>query len=1083
MAKPATAAAERRPVAKPADAKPSDPSRPIVHRELIGLGLLGAAVGFGAALFSFSPQDMEIIQSGRSGEGVANLIGPVGARIADILLQVLGLGAFALDGLLLLLAVRTLAGWTTAPRPRTALGIAGMTLAGLLLLHLSAQSANIRPFGKDAAGLVPGAVAVLCKALLSTVGTVLLATLLLAASAAAITGRSLVGGAIRWLTGRATPAVHGVAGAGAEAARSGWSSLLARMRRQRCAELEAYDEDESEMAFSVADLQAAPAPRADVARQDTPRQEAIRPSTVRTQAVRAETGSKPEPSPRVEAVLLNDTAVVRPPPPAPRGPAPVDLSLVRDDAMTPPADQIPSSVRRARARAESESPLAASEIALDRDAASLSGPGVRVRLPVPPPGEVLFAPQTAELPVLPDEALIDDAPLWHPEAVFAAADLPDASQPRATAGITSPLAWNPPALAPQAPRLSEPLPASLQHTAQNRLRMTEPVSGLTSAPVHAARHEAAVASVVNTAQMRVAEVKRAHEDLAMLEAIGADARDETPLRPIAVHPVEFDVDEDLLPPPVPQVLPVEARGPRIVETEALRNTPVRVPAQAMQIDLGLGGRRWVTPPSSLLQQPPTRVVDYDTKVLHENAAVLQQKLAEFNIQGEVTDIRPGPVVTTYEYRPAPGIKISKIVNLRDDLTMSLSALRVRIVAPIPGRDVVGIEVPNHQRQMVFFRELVESEVFQGAPGPLTLILGKDIEGKPLCTDLARAPHMLVAGATGTGKSVGINSFICSMLYRATPDQVKFIFIDPKILELSIYEGIPHLLLPVLDEPRKAELALKWACVEMDRRYRLLSEAGVRNLAGYKDKLPDLKLAAMRRKAEQERADLDGNVGTEVIEIPEDMPYIVVVIDEFADLIMAAGKEVEIPVARLAQKARAAGIHVILATQRPSVDVITGMIKANFPTRVSFQVASAMDSKVVLTSTGAETLLGKGDMLFIPPGEGHLRRCHGTWITDDEVAAIAEHWKRQGAPKYDLAILRDPEVEAATDQDDAELDPLYDEAVRMAVDANQASVSFLQRKLGIGYGRSARIVDTMESRGIVGPSRGPNKPREILVNQL
>jgi len=384
--------------------------------------------------------------------------------------------------------------------------------------------------------------------------------------------------------------------------------------------------------------------------------------------------------------------------------------------------------------------------------------------------------------------------------------------------------------------------------------------------------------------------------------------------------------------------------------------------------------------------------------------------------------------------------------------------------------------------MVYFREIIEDPVFRESTSPLTLILGKDIEGRPICTDLARAPHMLVAGATGTGKSVGINTFLCSMLFRCSPDEVKLILIDPKILELSVYEGIPHLLLPVLDEPRKAELALKWAVAEMDRRYRILADAEVRNLAGYKTKLPELKAAAQRKKQMAERVDANGDMSEDVIDMPDDMPYIVVVIDEFADLIMAAGKEVEIPVARLAQKARAAGIHVILATQRPSVDVITGMIKANFPTRVSFQVASSMDSKVILGAVGAETLLGKGDMLFVPPGEGHLRRCHGTWITDEEVVAIAKHWRDQGAPKYEMDILRDPdEQSSAADVDDAEMDPLYDDAIQIVLESQQASVSFLQRKLGIGYGRSARIVDTMEARGIVGPSRGPNKPREILVH--
>ncbi|MCO4760392.1 MAG: hypothetical protein KC502_02735 [Myxococcales bacterium] len=467
--------------------------------------------------------------------------------------------------------------------------------------------------------------------------------------------------------------------------------------------------------------------------------------------------------------------------------------------------------------------------------------------------------------------------------------------------------------------------------------------------------------------------------------------------------------------------------------------------------------------------------------------MLEQKLEDFKIKGEVTDIRPGPVVTTYEYKPAPGMKISRIVGLKDDLTMSLSALRVRVVAPIPGRDVVGIEVPNKQRQFVYFREVLDSEVFNEKKSNLTLILGKDIEGQPVVTDLAKAPHMLVAGATGTGKSVGINSFICSMLYKASPEDLKFIMVDPKVLELCIYEGIPHLLLPPIDEPHKAELALKWAVREMERRYRVLAGAKVRNIAGYRAKLPELRENARKKKVkvvDGKKVLVDANSpGAEMLNppaVPEEMPYIVVVIDEFADLIMASGKEVERAVARLAQKARACGIHVILATQRPSTDVLTGMIKANFPTRLSFQVASSIDSKVVLNAVGAESLLGMGDLLYVPPGTSHLKRCHGTWITDDEVAAIADHWKEQGSPNYDLSILEDPDVEKPTIEKDVKLDTLFEDAVQVAIEAQQASVSFLQRRLGIGYGRAARIIDHMEAKGIVGPQRGPNKPREILM---
>lgn len=985
--------------AKPSRKAPESPStapsgkRQDLRAELVGLVLLFAGGGFTAALVSYSPRDMELIQTGRAAtEGVHNYIGPVGARIADLLLQLTGLGAFLLAGLVLVLAFRTLTGRMASPKPRQGLGIAGATLALLMLLHLGAQSMAWRPYGKDASGLIPGAIAVLCKALLSTTGTAMLATWMLATSVAAITGRSLTRALFTWFSGKAAPAVDGLAQTGAQAARSGFetlgsgvSSLLAWRPQLSSGRLKDLDDSDfdldapgQEIQFTVGELQD---------KWDGP--------TTPPPAVPAEVKLPLATAPLADTAVLKVAAPIAP------------SEFPRGEARMPRAEQVPTAVRRAKEREQAEPAEA----------------NVRVRLSESPNANETFVHPAHSLEVGP--ARLDPATTARMNVAdvrIAFADLDGMKMPVAEAE-----------LAP----LGEQHIAALVGDVEQELPPPVPATHPGFVRPEVDRLTAPLATSGSTAMDLAAALER----------------------------------------------PALPSGPRIVLTEALRNTPTLAPTEAVQGELGIDGKAWVLPPSTLVQEPPARVVNCDATMLRENATVLEQKLAEFNIQGEVTDIRPGPVVTTYEFRPAPGIKISRIVNLRDDLTMSLSALRVRIVAPIPGRDVVGIEVPNHARQIVYFREIVDSPVFRESGSLLTLILGKDIEGRPIGTDLARAPHLLVAGATGTGKSVGINTFICSMLFRATPDDVKFILIDPKILELSVYEGIPHLLLPVLDEPRKAELALKWAVQEMDRRYKMLSEVEVRNLAGYKQKLPELRAQALRKRALAARPDIDGMVSDEEIAMPEDLPYIVVIIDEFADLIMAAGKEVEIPVARLAQKARAAGIHVILATQRPSVDVITGLIKANFPTRLSFQVASSMDSKVILGMVGAETLLGKGDLLFVPPGEGHLKRAHGTWISDDEVVAIARHWKEQGAPKYDMDILRDPEVEAASAEEDAEMDPLYDDAIRIAVEANQASVSFLQRKLGIGYGRSARIIDTMERRGVVGPSRGPNKPREILVNAL
>ena len=916
--------------------------------EIVGLVLLFSGLAFAAALVTFTPHDMKLLQDGRqSAESLHNASGPVGARIADLLLNLFGLGAFVLDALLIALAGRTLMGKAAAPKLRPTAGIIGGTLAVLILLYMSSKSVGLRPLGHDPAGFIPGAIAVVLLALLSTLGTTLVAIFMLAASLAALTGKSLVGDTVRWFSGRAKPVAATLSETGAQAARQSLGTLGAVpgwFARRR-----------AEKALAADNAQAAEMDDDDAA---DPAVSAFFGDAV---ALKSAVGAPAQGA---------ETAVRMAPPLSPAEPA------AKDERRFESLD-VPTSVRRAREEAS-----------------------VRIRLP--------------ETPVVAHRALTDVTPPEQMEtnhaelARIAAATLPIAARP------------------------TGPMPSlEIEDLPLEAIQVTLP-----------------------------------------------EADDVPPPVPEAPMVVSAPTGHRMTQPDRGQRL---EGGPRIVETEALRTDRPQVSAASVQGNLGLS-KTWVCPLATLVQEPPARVVNMDAAMLRENALVLEQKLGEFNIHGEVTDIRPGPVVTTYEYRPAPGIKISKIVNLRDDLTMSLSALRVRIVAPIPGRDVVGIEVPNQNRQMVYFREIIEAPVFRESTSPLTLILGKDIEGRPICTDLARAPHMLVAGATGTGKSVGINTFLCSMLFRCSPDEVKLILIDPKILELSVYEGIPHLLLPVLDEPRKAELALKWAVAEMDRRYRILADAEVRNLAGYKQKLPELKAAAQLKKQMAERVDANGDRSEDVIDMPEDMPYIVVVIDEFADLIMAAGKEVEIPVARLAQKARAAGIHVILATQRPSVDVITGMIKANFPTRVSFQVASSMDSKVILGAVGAETLLGKGDMLFVPPGEGHLRRCHGTWITDEEVVAIAKHWREQGAPKYEMDILRDPdEQSSAADVDDAEMDPLYDDAIQIVLESQQASVSFLQRKLGIGYGRSARIVDTMEARGIVGPSRGPNKPREILVH--
>jgi len=542
-----------------------------------------------------------------------------------------------------------------------------------------------------------------------------------------------------------------------------------------------------------------------------------------------------------------------------------------------------------------------------------------------------------------------------------------------------------------------------------------------------------------------------------------------------------------------------------------------------------GHSAFVTPPITILTGEASPAAPLDREGLTATADKLRQKLASFGIQGQVTQIRPGPVVTMFEFLPAAGIKVSRIAGLADDLAMAMEALRVRIVAPIPGKGVVGIEIPNRQRETVVLRELVEQDAFQKSHSKLAMCLGKDIEGMPYVADLGKMPHLLIAGTTGSGKSVAVNSMIVSMLLRATPEEVRFLMVDPKMLELSVYEGIPHLLLPVVTDAKKAALALRWGVEEMERRYQLLAECGVRNIASYNKKvekegdgarrpqkalkerrvvdLSDPKLDAHELQAaaasyelarsepdnaavallrENERKIAEGNVTPPAAPPPEPLkklPYLVIIIDELADLMMVASREVETYIARLAQMARAAGIHLMVATQRPSTDVVTGVIKANFPSRISFQVASRHDSATIINSNGAENLLGMGDMLILPPGTSTLTRVHGPYVDEKEIHAVVEHWKAQGAPVHDPNILR-PRAEDGEGAalDDEGPDELYDQAVAALADMRFISISLLQRKLRVGYNRAARMIERMEREGIVGPADGA-KPREVLIRPL
>ena len=472
---------------------------------------------------------------------------------------------------------------------------------------------------------------------------------------------------------------------------------------------------------------------------------------------------------------------------------------------------------------------------------------------------------------------------------------------------------------------------------------------------------------------------------------------------------------------------------------------------------------YTLPPLALLDAPKTQR-KFDERELMERARLLEEKCREFAVEGSVVQIHPGPVVTTFEFKPNAGVKYSKITNLEDDLCLAMQAESV-LIDRIPGKSTVGIQIPNQDREQISLRELLESEVYRRSTSKISLALGKTIHGEPFVADLATMPHLLIAGSTGAGKSVGINGMLTSILYRATPDDVRLIMVDPKRLELGMYDDIPHLLTPVVVDPKQAANALRWAVREMEERYRLLAAEGVRNIEQFNRNMQQAIAEKREPRPDQELKPL---------------PFIVVVIDELGDLMMVAGNEVEQSIARLAQMARAVGIHLILATQRPSVDVITGLIKANLPTRIAFRVASKVDSRTILDGNGAEQLLGRGDMLLLPPASSRFIRLHGPYISEQESARLASYLRKQGKPTYDESITQD-EKAATEGALEFEKDDLYDEAARIVVQSGQASISYLQRRLRIGFSRAARLVDMMEMEGLVSPAAG-GKPREVLVDK-
>ncbi|WP_404423132.1 DNA translocase FtsK [Thalassospira australica] len=532
----------------------------------------------------------------------------------------------------------------------------------------------------------------------------------------------------------------------------------------------------------------------------------------------------------------------------------------------------------------------------------------------------------------------------------------------------------------------------------------------------------------------------------------------------------------------------------IVAAPAAKLQPGEKASAQRQASFDLGSDDYRFPPLSLLHEPdPADATQIDQEALAQNARLLETVLQDFGVKGEIVQVRPGPVVTLYELEPAAGVKSSRVIGLADDIARSMSAIAAR-VAVVPGRNVIGIELPNTRRETVHLHEILASSDFEKNTGKLNMSLGKDIGGTPVIADLAKMPHLLIAGTTGSGKSVGVNAMILSLLYRLKPEECRFIMIDPKMLELSIYDGIPHLLTPVVTDPHKAVVALKWAVREMEDRYRAMSQVGVRNIAGYNKRIKEAA-AKGEQLTRRVQTGFDPETGKPIFEdqeLPmEPLPFIVVIVDEMADLMLVAGKDVEASIQRLAQMARAAGLHLIMATQRPSVDVITGTIKANFPTRISYSVTSKIDSRTILGEMGAEQLLGQGDMLYMGQG-GRLQRVHGPFVSDEEVESIVAHLRDQGDPAYLETVTEEPEEDpvaaymagggGSDGGGNGSDDDLYNQAVGIVLREKKASTSFIQRKLSIGYNRAARIIEQMEENGIVSAANHVGK-REVLMENM
>ena len=949
-----------------------------LKREVVGIATLAVALCMLLALASFDPTDL--LPAGAAAETgrTANLIGPVGASVADILLTIFGLAAFLLPLTLGLPGAFFLLGKRVQVKTVDAVGYPILVLCGAMLAHL--LMGGVLVFGHVAGGLIGSTGAEVLRSLFGPTGAYILIYAVLALTFVITTRISLVTAARKVADAQAAKrAERGVPGPMTRLGGLGRGTVdrVTAWRIARAEARKAVAEEKSEKTAKAAKPAKAPRLHGD--------------------ARKAKNASLP--------LVVGD-----------------------DEAQ---ASESAENVVIAPKKGRSPLKMVSDAFRLGDPPAAASD-GFRLNA----------APPKAAAPAAP----IRPAPLAAPAALRGGAPL-SSRNARATEALVA---------------LPQPFHGDAFDNYDDGLENDlESVEADFEDPMDR-------------------EAVTGHGDTMMSEAIGLNRPASRPPRARAEAAAA----------PASRLAGAAPMGPLVM--------PRKAAPRLEPIDIGplLPPGEWHVPPLNLLDYNDPELVDIPPSFLRDQADRLIRALETYKIQGRVTEIHPGPVVTMFEFEPAPGVRISKIASLADDLAMAMKALKVRIVAPIPGKGVVGFEVPNEQRETVWLKEIIGDERFHSNKNMLPIALGKGIDGTPEVADLSKMPHLLVAGTTGSGKSVGVNGMITSLLYHAGPEDVRFIMVDPKMLELSIYEGIPHLLLPVVTDPKKAAAALRWACDEMDRRYELMKNAGVRDIRGFNLKIQGV-VPAVEVAPEPSLEDMlaeDGELdGEAVVPVPvaargweaafEDkpikLPYIVVVIDEFADLMMVAGKEVEFCVARIAQKARAAGIHLILATQRPSTDVITGVIKANFPTRIAFQVSSAIDSRTILSCNGAESLLGKGDMLFMPPGTGRLKRIHGAFVSEEEIHKVVEFIRKQGEPQYmDESVLRTEEDgEDDENADDGDMDSMYEECVRVVFRDGRASTSHLQRRLSLGYNRAARIIDQMEKDGLVGPGDGA-KPRTV-----